>query len=240
MLIAAASFTIGAAAAQVVWTGNPSADTFITNGTSNGANATTNYGALGAISVAGSNSGNNGRYIALLKFDLSAAVAAFDSGYGSGNWTISSVTLRLAGNFASQGAVPNNVRFPAISGGPFTISWFTDDSWTETGVTYSSFSSGTTAGLGGFSYNPPGDNVQVSWSLGLSPAFTGDLVSGGAVSMMLEPENATVSYLFNSRSYNTSANWPLLSVTAVPEPGAVGLLALAGLFAQARGRKQRG
>jgi len=236
MRIAAASLTLGAASAQVVWSGNPTADTFVTNGTLNGADANTNYGSLGAISVAGSASGNNGEYLALLKFDLAGAVAAFDTAYGAGNWTITSATLRLAGNFATQGAVPNNARFPAISSGMFEIDWFSDDSWTETGVTYNNFTAGTTASLGGFTYTPPGNNVQVTWSLGLVPALTSDIASAGAVSLRLAPTDTTLSYLFNSRSYNTAANYPLLSVTAVPEPSALLLAGIGSLILLTRRR----
>lgn len=224
MQIFVALFTLSSVSAQVIWTGNPSADAFITNGTLNGVSPTTNYGGLGAISVAGANSENGGQYLALLKFDLAGVVAAFDAGYGPGNWTISSVTLRLAGNFATQGAVPNNARFPTINGGAFSMDWFADDSWTETGVTYANFLSGATSSLGGFTYVPPGNNVQVSWSLGLPAAFTGDIASGGNVSVMLAPGDSTVSYLFNSRSYNTAANFPLLTVTAFPEPSVVAMV----------------
>lgn len=207
---------------------NPSADTFITDGSLNGVSPTGNYGALGAISMAGSASGNGGQYIALLKFNLSSAVSRFDATYGAGQWSLSGATLQLAGNFATQGAVPNNARFPAINGGPFSIDWFSNDAWTETGVTYNSFTAGATQSLGNFSYVPPGNNVPVVWALDLAGHFVADVSGGGDVSMQLSPGNSTVSYLFNPRTYNTAANWPVLSVTAVPEPSTLALVIISG------------
>jgi hypothetical protein len=207
---------------------NPTADTFITDGNTNGVSPTNNFGTLGAISVAGSASGNGGEYLALLKFNLAPAVSQFDLAYGSGNWTLSSATLQLAANFGTQGAAPNNARFPVVNGGPFSILWFSDDTWTETGVTYSNFSAGTTASLGNFNYVPPGNNVPVVWNLELGQDFLADVTSGGDVSVQLAPGNSTVSYNFNSRTYNTSANWTVLAVTAVPEPSVV-MLALVSL-----------
>lgn len=207
---------------------NPTADTFITDGTTNGVSPTNNFGGLGAISVAGSASGNNGEYLALLRFSLTPAVSQFDLAYGAGNWSLSSVTLQLASNFGTQSAVPNNARFPVINGGPFSILWFSDDSWTETGVTFANFSGGTTETLGNFNYVPPGNNVPVVWSLGLAPSFASDIMNGGEVSVQLAPSNSSVSYNFNSRTFNAPANRPVLAVTAVPEPS-VAVLLLAGL-----------
>lgn len=207
---------------------NPTADTFISNGNINGVSPTNNFGGLGAISVAGSASGNNGEYLALLKFDLSSAVSQFDLTYGAGLWSVSSVTLQLASNLGTQGAVPNNARFPVINGGPFSILWFSDDSWTETGVTYNNFSTGSTALLGNFNYLPPGNNVPIVWNLGLATNFVNDLAAGGPVSVQLAPGSSNVSYNFNSRTFNTNSNWPVLAVTAVPEPS-VAVLLLAGL-----------
>lgn len=203
------------------------ADTFITDGTLNGASSSANYGSLGSLVVAGGLSGNGGEYFTLFKFDLSSAVSQFDTAFGAGNWSITSVTLQLASNWGTQGAVPGNAVFPTVSGGPFSILWFSDDSWTETGVTYDNFSAGSTESLGSFSYVPPGNNIPVVWSLNLGTSFLADAGAGGDVSLQLAPGNDTVSYVFNSRTYNTPANHPVLAVTAVPEP-AVAMLLLPG------------
>lgn len=202
---------------------NPSADTFITDGNLNGASSSSNYGGLGAIAMAGASSGNGGEYLALFKFDLSSAVSQFDVEYGLNNWSITSVTLQLASNFGTQGAIPNNAIFPKVNGGPFAILWFSNDAWTETGVTHDNFTAGTTEGLGSFTYVPPGNNIPVVWTLNLGVDFLADLDAGGDVSLQLTPGNETVSYVFNSRTYNTAANHPVLTVTAVPEPAVAAL-----------------
>ena len=233
LIAAAASFTIGAASAQVIWTSNPTADAFVKAN-----NPTSNYGAAGALMVAGSASGS-GVFETLVKFNLAAAKAQFDTQYGAGNWTITGATLRLAGNVATQGSTSSN--FPAVSGGGFGITWLANDTWTEgtgtpgaptsTGVTYSALATLTglsDVSLGSFTYVPPGNNVQLTWTLPVSSSgFSTDLAAGGDVSLLFAPGDTTVSYLFNSRSYGTSANWPLLSVTAVPEPSAAALLLVA-------------
>ena len=230
-------------ASAVIVSLNPSADTFITDGNLNGANSSSNYGSLGAIAMAGASSGNGGEYVALFKFDLSSAVTQFNAEYGLNNWSITSVTLQLASNFGTQGAVPNNAIFPAVNGGPFSISWFSNDAWTETGVTHDNFTAGTTEGLGLFTYVPPGNNIPVVWTLNLGQDFLADLSTGGDVSLQLAPGSSTVSYIFNSRSYNTAANHPVLAVTAVPEPSVVLLLlpgsAAAMLLARRRRRPTR-
>jgi hypothetical protein len=204
---------------------HPTADTFITAATQNGTSPDSNYGNLGAMTVAGSASGNGGEYLALLKFDPSGAVSQFNTEYGAGQWSLSLVTLRLAGNFATQGAVPGNARFPAINGGAFSINWFSNDSWTETGATYKNFTPGAVLNLGNFSYVPPGDNVPVVWMLNTAPDFISDISANGTVSLQLAPGDSTVSYLFNTRTYSIPANFPLLSLTAIPEPSALALLA---------------
>lgn len=217
---------------------NPAADTFITSATQNGASPSSNYGNLGAMTVAGSASGNGGEYLALLKFDLSSAVSQFNSEYGPGQWTLSTATLQLASNFGTQGAKPNNARFPVINGGAFSINWFSDDSWTESGVAHNNFTAGTVLTLGNFSYVPPGDNVPVVWTLNMAPDFISDMSAGGSVSLQLAPGDSTVSYLFNTRTYNTAANFPILSLTAIPEPTALALLACgAALLLAARQKR---
>lgn len=189
--------------------------------------------------VAGSASGN-GAFHSILRFDLSTGVTQFNSAYGAGNWTITSITLRLAGNNGVVGQQPNNAMFPVIAAGNFTLSWTPNDSWSEgsgspsvpttDGVVFNDLPT-LTAGsvlLGNFSYTPPGNNVPLTWSLSLAPSLTADVAAGGAVSFLVAPGDENVSYLFNSRSFGTVGNRPLLSVTVIPEPSIAALLALAG------------
>jgi hypothetical protein len=139
------------------------------------------------------------------------------------------------------GTSPN---FPAVRGGGFGISWLANDTWTEgtgtpgapktDGVTYADLASLTginDLSLGSFAFAPPGNNVQLTWTLPVSASgFSTDLAAGGDVSLLFAPGDTAVAYLFNSRTYGTTANWPLLSVSAVPEPSAAALLlAAAGL-----------
>jgi hypothetical protein len=230
-----AAASLPATAALVVL--NPVADTFITNGSLNGASPDASYGAMSALMAAGSSSGNGGVYESLLRFDLSAAVAAFDLEYGAGAWQITDVTLRLAANVGVQGAVPNNLVFPTINGGAFAIAWISNDAWGETTATYNNFSPGATESLGSFQFVPPGNNVPIVWSLALGSAFVSDVVSGGAVSLWVTPGDATVSYLFNSRTFSNAANFPALSVTAIPEPSGIALIALGSLLLTASRRR---
>lgn len=199
----------------------PVEDAFVTNGTLNGASATANFGILGALMVAGDSSGN-GTFETLLKFNLSAAVSQFNTDYGIGNWSISAVSLRLASNVGVQDAQSNNLLFPAVNGGAYGIAWLQDDSWTETGITYNTLSGfvGVQENLGAQSYLPPGNNVQQTAVLALAGSMVADAASGGMVSLLLSPADNNVSFLMNSRSYNTAANRPLLTVTAsaIPEP----------------------
>ncbi len=50
--------------------------------------------------------------------------------------------------------------------------------------------------------------------------------AGDLVSLRLFAADNIVSYISNSRDYGTAAAHPVLSVVAVPEPGAVSLLAV--------------
>jgi hypothetical protein len=61
--------------------------------------------------------------------------------------------------------------------------------------------------------------------LNTAPDFISDISANGTVSLQLAPGDSTVSYLFNNRTYSIPANFPLLSLTAIPEPSALALLA---------------
>ena len=113
-----------------------------------------------------------------------------------------------------------------------------NDSWTEgtgtpaapttTGITFSSLPSFTSAGdesLGTFSF-AGGTSGTATYTLSLTPGFLADASAGNLVSFRLFAADSAVSYLFDSRSFGTASARPLLTVVAVPEPGALPLLAV--------------
>ena len=226
------------------------ADTFVTSGTANNAAPNKNYGGAGSLVVAGANSGN-GEFDSLLKFTLAPAKTQFDTQFGAGNWTITNVSLSLAGNFSVQGEKPNNAIFPTINTGSFALTWMSNDTWVEgsagggngavsngstQGVTFNSllnYRSASDEALGTYTFNPPGDNVALNYTidnttLDSASGFLSDIANGNSVSLLFTPNDTTISYLFNARSY--ASNNPSLTVTAeqVPEPSTY-LMALGGL-----------
>jgi hypothetical protein len=97
---------------------------------------------------------------------------------------------------------------------------------TTTGITYSSLPSFISAGdeaLGTFSFNGA-TNGTAAYTLNLTPGFAGDAEAGDLVSLRLFAADSAVSYLFDSRNFGTASARPVLSIVAVPEPGALFLL----------------
>ena len=221
ILSAAVPATFAASTTQL----KPTADTFLSS-----AAPSSNYGNQGTLVVAGDSSVRGtvptGRFESVLKFDVGAAVSQFDGEYGAGNWSISAVTLTFASNVGTQGGLPNSTSFPSINSGLFSILWMQDDSWSETGITYNNLGNYTavTSGLGSWTYVPPGDNVPVTWDLGSNAPLLADVTAGGSVSFLVSPGDDTVAYLFNSRTYNSAVNQPVLTVSAIPEVSSLPLL----------------
>ena len=211
---------------------NPIADSFVTPG-SDGSLSNNNYGAAGLLSVAASGK-PQGEFQSVLQFDLSAAKTSFDAQFGAGLWSIESVTLQLT-------AAPlNNAIFNATSAGQFRISWMQNDSWTEgtgtptvpttTGITWNTlpnFLGPNDEDVGTFSFNGA-TSGSTTYTLTLTSGFTADMLAGGVISLRTLAADSDVSYLFNSRNFNTASSRPLFTVTAVPEPSSC-MLALAGL-----------
>jgi hypothetical protein len=221
---------------------NPIADSFVTPG-SDGSLSNNNYGAAGLLSIAAPGK-PQGEFQSVLQFDLSAAKASFDTQFGAGLWSIESVTLQLTA------APVNNAIFNAISAGQFKISWMQNDSWTEgagtpsvpttTGITSNSlptFLGPNDEDLGTFSFNGA-TSGSTTYTLTLTSGFTADMLAGSVISFRTFEADTDISYLFNSRNFNTAASRPLLTVTAVPEPSSC-VLALAGLSLLIRGRLRR-
>lgn len=218
------------------WTGTPSSDAFVAAGSAGNPQGTdltaNNYGGAGTMAVSGTGalvgSTPKGTFESLLRFNTAAAKTQFDTQYGAGNWQITNISFVLSSNFGVQGAQPNNAIFNVINAGTFAIDWLSDDSWVEgtgspaapsaTGVNFNSLSgllSSTHEQLGGYTYTPPGNNVPLTYSLGLTNGFTSDAMAGGLVSFLFYATDDTGNYLFNSSK---------MIITAVPEPGSLPLL----------------
>jgi hypothetical protein len=217
---------------------NPVADAFVTTGP--GGNLTgNNYGSAGSLSIAAPGLAQ-GEFQSVIRFNLSGAVNLFDTQFGAGQWSLQSISLQLGS------ARPNNPIFNGTSPGLFNIGWMQNDTWDEgtggpatpstSGITFSSLQSTFIAGadenLGAFAFNGSTNGLS-TYNLAFAPGFTADLLAGDDVSLRLFAADASVSYLFNSRSFGNVASRPLLTVVAVPEPaplalGVIGLLVLCG------------
>jgi hypothetical protein len=218
---------------------NPTHDAFVSS-----TNATSNYGAAGALLVDASGL-PKGEFDSLLQFDLSSAKSSFDTTFGAGQWTISSITLQF---FNTN---PNNALFNSAAAGQFSLNWMQNDSWVEgtgtpatpttDGITYStlpSFRGGSDELLGTYSFNgaTTGNNT---WTLGLTTHFLADATAGNVVSLLGLPADSAVSYTTNSENFPTTTSRPVLMVTAqaVPEPAALGFLVIGGMAVLARRRR---
>jgi hypothetical protein len=192
------------------------------------ANPANNYGGAGAISIATAGL-PKGEQQTLLKFDLAAAKASFDTAFGAGSWALDSVSLQLTATN------PGNPLFNASAAGQIAVSWMLNDGWTEGSGSPSS------PGASGITWNTlpsfisPGDDDSMSafnfsgatsgtatYLLSVSPGFHSDAAAGGLASIRLFAADNAVAGLFNSRSFTTAASRPVLMLTAefVPEPAA--------------------
>jgi hypothetical protein len=222
---------LSAATWAATYSTNSFSDAFVTTGPG-GNLAGNNYGAAGALGVSASNL-PNGEFQSALQFDTSGARNSFDNQFGSGQWTVQSVSLQLTAT------PPNNAIFNATGAGQFQIYWMQNDSWTEgtgtpntpttTGITFTSlqntFIGPGDESLGTFSFDGATSGTA-NYTLNLTPGFTADLAAGNDLSLRLVAADTGVSYLFDSRNFGTAASRPSLSIDAVPEPGT---LALGGL-----------
>ncbi len=210
---------------------NPTSDAFVSS-----ANAANNYGGAGAVAVSAAGLAK-GEIQSLLQFDLSSAKSRFDTTFGAGQWTVQSIALQLTAGS------PNNAIFNTSAAGSFLVSWMQNDTWQEgsgtpnapggTGVTWNSlpsFLSGSDQSLGTFGFSGATSGSS-NYSMSLASGLVGDVNTGQLTSLRLAANDATMSGLFNSRSFTTASARPILSVTAVavPEPAAW-LLAALGAF----------
>lgn len=234
--LAALLLTVSASAAT--FSLNPSEDTFVASAVPTGS-----YGTAGALAIAAGGL-PKGEFNSLLKFDLAAAKASFDSTFGLGLWTIQSITLKLTNSS------PNNALFNSPNAsGQFTFTWMQNDAWVQgtgspttpgnDGINYNTLPTFLSAGdqtLGTYSYSAAttGSNT---WTLGLTSGFVADVTAGNNVSLIARPAGTTIASVVNSLEFGTSTSRPLLEITVVPEPGAGMLLASAAVGWMARRRR---
>jgi hypothetical protein len=212
---------------------NPVSDAFVTPG-ADGSLANYNYGGAGALAISATGS-PNGPFQTAMQFNFASTAASLDAEIGVGLWSIQMVTLQLAA------ANPVNAIFNPSMAGQITISWMQNNNWAEgagspnspdtttpNALTYNSLQtlisandqtaatfsfSGTTSGTVTVSFAPP-------------PGLLAEILAGGLSSFRLYAADSQVSMLVNSRSFPIAANQPMLTLTAIPEPGAGALAAL--------------
>ena len=225
------------AASSATFSVDPASDAFVTTGPS-GNLSNNNYGGAGALAVAAPGL-SQGEFQSLLQFNMSGAKSSFDTQFGAGQWMIQSVTLQLTA------ASPNNAIFNASSAGQFGLSWIQNNGWTEgtgtpsapttTGITFATlnnFLSSTDEALGIFSFNGA-TSGSASYALNLTPSFSADILSGGAISLRMFGADNSISYTLDSRNFGTVSARPLLTIaaTAIPEPGRLSLAVIGCLVA---------
>ena len=196
---------------------------------------TRNFGATGALAVAGPEALNGvgqpqGRFDSMIQFDAAQAVAAFNVQFGVGAWQFTAATLLMQ----EEGA-PGNPIYNRGSG-QFSIAWISDDNWMEGDGTpqfvtegvgnemtwnylQSLIGSSAVSSLGVGTGN--GTSGPVSATLNLTPSFLADLNNGAAVTLHLEAITQTLGYTFFSRDYATTPAFRVaLQLTAVAAGGA--------------------
>jgi hypothetical protein len=189
-----------------------------------------NYGGAGALSVSGTQATNalgtmNGAFDSFIRCNTAAAVSNFNSLYGVGNWVINGATLQVF----ETGAPANNLFNRGV--GVFEIRWIANDTWTEgtgmpngpttNGVSYSLeptlLNSGTDLPLGTFTNT--GTDTNLSFALTLPGGFITDITSGSEVGIFMTALEPGTGFTFNSRSFMTNSQRPVLLISALPQPG---------------------
>ena len=241
MLVLTAAFPVSLPAQPTTLSQVVAADTYVSSG-----QPAVNFGTMGAMEIAVPTAAQPRTEESLIRFNTATEEAAFNADYGAGNWAVTSVTLTLFSNFATAGQQPNNSSFNQIAAGGFELDWLSNNSWSETGITWNTLPSvlpgtgnNTLASLGDF-YWPATGAGSTTWTLGLDPNLVNDIGSGGLVTIFGQPTaGSTVGYLFNTLNNNPA----VLNITANvgPEPSAMAMIAssLVGLAAIRRWKNQK-
>lgn len=222
-------------------TGNPTiiSTTQFPNATDSQDLTSCNFGGAGTLAVSAASS-TKGEFQSVIRFNMASTVAQFNSTYGAGNWTITSIQLKFLTNYGVPGAQPNNAIFNTISAGNFGITWLGNDNWAEgtgnpsaptsDGVTYddlTTLKSDGTENLGIYTYSPPGNDVPFYYTLPLSANnLTDDIKSGSELSLLFYAADDQVGMLFNSRSKLGYEPDIVITADIVPEPSPFALLSL--------------
>lgn len=199
---------------------------------------TLNYGGGGGVCVGGPNSVNGagafrGRFDSLLRFETAAMIATFDTAYGPGQWSISSVTMTL-----TEAGAPTHNLFPRGLGA-FGVRWLSEDGWSEgagtpaapeTGagdvITWNLLqalvAAGTETSLGGAA-NSQTDST-FTFPLAPEAAFISDVTAGGSVTLHMFPASDLIGFTFRAREQADPLLRPTLTFTAVPEPSSLWLI----------------
>jgi hypothetical protein len=184
----------------------------------------------------------------VVRFNLTADKANFDTLYGPGNWTITGATLSLTESnaaFSHAGGV-------SVYYSPDDTTDITNGSPVTSPLRYNAafLPGGNSQGSDGLlreaaplaSYIfPTTGNINTgqvdSYALALSPGLLANLSAGGdaIVTLVLEDQDPTVAATYAGFSNATLAG-PTLTITAVPAPGAIALLGLGTVVAARRRR----
>jgi len=239
----AAALPVSLSAAPTTISQVVSADTYVSSG-----QPTSNFGTMGAMEIAVPTSSQNRTEESLIRFNTSAIESAFNTDYGAGDWTITSITLTLFSNFSTAGQQPGNNSFNQIAAGGFELDWLSNDSWSETGITWNTLSTvlpgtGDNAldSLGDF-YWPATGSSSANWTLSLDPNLVNDITAGSLATIFGQPTTgSTVGYLFNTLNNSPAYLNVTADVTAAPEPSAAAMFAcgLGGLVAVRRSKNQK-
>lgn len=193
---------------------------------------TANYGAAGSLSVSGTTATNslgtvNGVADSFIRFNTAALVTTLNSQFGSGNWVINGVSLRVV-----EIGAPNNSIFTRGKGA-FNAFWVSNDDWTEgtgmpmtpttDGIVYTNEVSLLTNVVSLGTFTNSAANSTNSYPLALPAAFTEDISAGGSVGLYLTPASPEIGFTFNSQNFSMTAQRPLLIVSAIRKPGALSI-----------------
>lgn len=191
------------------------ADTFVRQNAPN-----ENYGTKGGLSVAGSEARNgSGQLVGLgdtfLRFDLASAIESLDGEFGSHNWAVGDLGLKVV-----EQTTPDNPRF-GRGQGQFEVRWIAADNWSEIALTWNTkdnyLNSGTDISVGTFTnlYQGDGYSPTQRFSLSLAEALVNDIRAGGNASFYLTATDPSIGFTFNSKDITGTRPKPHLEIVAI-------------------------